>query len=497
MPFKNLPDAANKIWEDVYNSSKSKGDSEEIAARKAWAAVSRGFKKVGDTWVKKSDVLSEFSMAITASPLDKSTGEMRWKAVASDTERDSYNESMSLELYRSFLKNIEEKLPPPAPFGDFVTSKFWKGGMPYISVSHYSDLDGEAVPGEITDLYMDGKCLKAKGRFFDTELGRACWRSLNKDFADNVPDEKRIRISIAFLDLTHAHGDGTVFERRSLLDRCSKCGTGHGDKTYKNGYLVHLAMTRVPVNPRAEMEVERSMKKITRKEDAASIVGEENAEVLDAQAELVGRSEVMVEKNDTEEVPAVDVAPAGDPPVTEPVVETPAVVEAPVETATVAEPVLPVTDDPNPPEPDECPIDTEVKALSAAVVEIMKDQSTTKEAKMNAIRPTIDALGLAIDRAFTVQSSEATPEVPASMTLDVVKKIVAEQNQPILDALANLQASMQSVTAQKSQVNPVIPKPRSPDPTILRSIVQKQMGESKPDSIINICRRSVGITDPQ
>jgi cation transport regulator ChaB len=48
LPYKNLPDAANALFEKVYNASKSKGDTEEVAAKKAWSAVSGAYKKVGD-----------------------------------------------------------------------------------------------------------------------------------------------------------------------------------------------------------------------------------------------------------------------------------------------------------------------------------------------------------------------------------------------------------------------------------------------------------------
>ena len=36
---------------------------------------------------------------------------------------------------------------------------------------------------------------------------------------------------------------------------------GFGQKTYLDGYLVHLALTRVPVNTRTIMEVEKMAKK--------------------------------------------------------------------------------------------------------------------------------------------------------------------------------------------------------------------------------------------
>lgn len=65
-------------------------------------------------------------------------------------------------------------------------------------------------------------------------------------------------------------------------------------KVYLKGHLVHLALTRVPVNQRTIMEVDKSM--ATQKEDAASIVSEELAEELEAKekAELVGKADILV-----------------------------------------------------------------------------------------------------------------------------------------------------------------------------------------------------------
>jgi len=39
MPTGNLPEKPKALWEKIYQDSKSKGDSDEIAARKAWASI--------------------------------------------------------------------------------------------------------------------------------------------------------------------------------------------------------------------------------------------------------------------------------------------------------------------------------------------------------------------------------------------------------------------------------------------------------------------------
>ena len=158
--------------------------------------------------------------------------------------------------------------------------------MPYLSLSHYPDLNGKAVPGEPLELFIDGKQLKARGILFDSPLGTAVWKALKKDEikTKSSVDDDKIRISIAFLDLAHKHGDmGDIFKRNSLTDICQDCKKGVGNKIYLDGYLVHLALTRVPVNPRTIIKSEDAMTKKakiqTRKEDALSIV--EDSELVE------------------------------------------------------------------------------------------------------------------------------------------------------------------------------------------------------------------------
>ena len=296
MPFSTMPASspAFSLWEKIHDASKKAGDSDEVAAKKAWSGIqSAGFHKVDDKWIKKN-ALVEFSMAITPG------ASMRWKMTASDTKKDLYDERMTLPLYKSFIENINSKKPVPEAFKSLVISDFWKGGMPYVSISHYPDLNGEAVPGIPEAVYTDGDTLKAKGKFFDTKLGQNCYKSIADDLS--TPEDKKIRVSIAFLDLAHQHGDGPVFKRQSLADTCPQCEEGIGDKKYLDGYLVHFALTRVPVNQRATVEVDKSMAKITRKQDAASIIDPDLAEELERKAMLVGKSEVLVEFSDTEDV---------------------------------------------------------------------------------------------------------------------------------------------------------------------------------------------------
>lgn len=312
MPTGNLPASGKKLWEEVHKkalegSCKDASDPEACAAGSAWKAVKNaGWHKGADgQWTKKAE-LSEFSMTITKASFDKPTQEMRWLASASDTQEDSYGDNMTLELFQDFLGRIEANELAPEDF----RSDFWQGGMPYLSVSHYPDLNGDAVPGDVEVTYIDGDYLKAKGTYRDTPLGRACFKSICDDLynTEKSATQDRVRISIAFLDWAHKHkSNGFMFERKSLEDFCPEClreliQGEYAGKEYLKGQLVHYAHTRVPVNKRTVMEVDKSM--TTRKEDAATIVGEELAEELDEknkQKSLVGKSEAMVIKADDDE----------------------------------------------------------------------------------------------------------------------------------------------------------------------------------------------------
>ena len=312
MPTGTLPSTGKALWEKVYKkalsgSCKDKESPEECAAGSAWTAVKgAGWRKDSEgKWTHKAE-LSEFSFTVKRAAFDKVTQEMRWRADTSDIEVDKREDNMTQELYADFLRYIEEGILAPEEY----RSDFWEGGLPYVSVSHYPDLNGSGVPGPTEQIYVDGKFLKAKGKFDDTPLGRACFKALCDDLygeKENA-DHDRIRISIAFLDYAHRHkSDGSVFEREKIGDICSQCilelfgVEERAGVEYLKGQLIHLALTRVPVNDRTLMEVDRSM--TTRKEDAASIIGEELADELEEQAAVVGKSEALVIKAEDEEVP--------------------------------------------------------------------------------------------------------------------------------------------------------------------------------------------------
>lgn len=257
-----------------------------------------------EEWVPRSNV-TEFSLFIDKASFHKETGEMRFHAVGSDTLEDTYNDNMTAELFSDFLERIENKERPPEGYGN----EFWNGGIPYLSISHYPDLKGKAVPGEMTSVYMDGNRLKGQGKFYETPLGLSTFKAICKDQTDEVNPDEKIRISIAFLDYKHRHkSNGFTFERKSFTDRCPECykefvtQSGAG-KEFLQGHLIHWAFTRVPVNQRTPVELEeKSMSEIlTQKDDAASIVGEELADEIDAMKAEIGKSEAVVIKSEMED----------------------------------------------------------------------------------------------------------------------------------------------------------------------------------------------------
>jgi len=216
---------------------------------------------------------------------DPQTGVRRWYSTSSGIKRDLYNERMSKSLFRDFIRRIELREAPPEPF----TSKAWTGGLPYLGIAHYLDLEGEGIAGDTVRVWPDGTFLKMKGTFADNKLGNAAYDSIKLDIKNKVPHDKRVRVSIAFVDYGHEHENVGHFERKSLMDKCPYCEAGAEDKIYQKGQLVHLALTRRPAYPEADIQLEeKSMSQ--RKDDAVSIVGEELAEGLEDKSKLTERS---------------------------------------------------------------------------------------------------------------------------------------------------------------------------------------------------------------
>lgn len=262
-----------------------------------------------------NDSLVEMSMRITKASYNKSEKTpMRWAAIDSDIDEDLYQERMSLELYQDFERRIKDNEPIPADFQEAVCEVDWCGGMPYLSIAHYKSGSGKVnVPGEVESVFIDGTRLKSRGTLHDSPMGRKVFDALREDLymeKSGKGDHLPVRISIGFLDLEHKHrleGQHEVtFVRDEYGKICPLCASGVGGKIYTKGHLIHLALTRVPANPRTQMSVEKSMDEITSKrQDAESIIGE----LADGLEEKSISSEFLVVRSEEEQKSEVGSTP--------------------------------------------------------------------------------------------------------------------------------------------------------------------------------------------
>lgn len=220
-------------------------------------------------------------------------GVARWDAIVSDTGRDKYGEQTSDTLFENWITRA--RTGHGTPF--LPTPK-----MPFLGVAHYKSLEGFGEAGIADSLEMQEGVFQARGTFIDSTIGKALYNAVSDELAmierGETVDEP-IRISAGWWDIQHKHGD-FIFTRKAITDRCPICDAARQDKSlkidkvYLDGVLDHLASTRVPVNPRTNLTLEeKSMG--TKKQDAASIVGDELAE------ELEGKSQGQVNKSDADD----------------------------------------------------------------------------------------------------------------------------------------------------------------------------------------------------
>ena len=248
---------------DICNRFEPDRKGNMTATQSPQAQVRRGKKKsmalnesvlAGGPLRKTAQVVrADKHMLITKVARDKQTGVTRWVARASGIERDLYNERMSVVLFNDFINRAEAREEVPEPF----SSKAWNGGLPYLGIAHYLDMDGLGIVGTTEQLFIDGDLLKAKGTFTDSPMAQAAYESIKVDIENNAPLEERVRISIAFIDWAHDHEGVGGFERKTLTDRCQLCADGRGEKVYLAGQLVHLALTRIPAYTTATIELEQ------------------------------------------------------------------------------------------------------------------------------------------------------------------------------------------------------------------------------------------------
>lgn len=465
---------------------KKNQDGSRGAKVKCWGTRDEAVDHMRALYANVEQSLHTIPMYISKSSISDA-GEMRWSAVSSDIDWDLYGERMSLELYKSMISKIQNNEKPPEAFREFVTSDYWQGGMPYLSIAHYSDGNGKLVPGVVSEIFIDGKQLKSRGTLLDNKWGRAVWKSLKEDemnYKSGV-DTDRIRISIAFLDLAHKHGEnGKVFQRKSLSDKCQECQKGIGDKIYLDGYFVHEALTTVPVNPRTIMEAEDAMTKkakpVTKKDDAESVVRDASlAEEIAATDALEQRSEVLVEMSDAEEDVQEDVAEGvEEPQVSKSVTFTEDEISRLVAVAVKSA----LAEQPKEKSPLEVSLDNLYNVVKSAV-----ELPVSLDEKLQTVQPALESVGNEIREAVKKSMPDGgEPSAP-------------DPNDTIMEMLQGLSQKLEGVATEvatmKAQVQtPVVEQSRVPVP---RSIAPKLQSPQTPEvpatSVKGVVRRSVGL----
>lgn len=456
-------------------------------------------------------VLAQFSLAITKVSVDKSGGGvMRWRAVASDTSPDLYSEKMSLELFDDFISRIESKSQVPEPFNQ-VLNEDWSGGMPYISISHYkSGTNKKNVPGMPEKIYRDGDRLKAVGVLHDNPLGHAVFKSLCEDlYTEKSKEEGKIRISIGFLDLEHKHtGKGNspdfVFTRSGLTDTCPMCQEGIGNKVYTKGQLVHLALTRVPVNPRTDMEVDKGMAIETKLDDAASIIGKELSEALEEKS-LVPSDAIVIKSDSESTAVEVEKAKSDECDDKEDEVEMKknhenmgmksAVVEKKKVAADKGSEELTYDEEDetkreerrNRPAGERSLLQKSFDTIEAKILE-MKSEGVPAETALREIQPLYQELGEQVKKSFEPETKETGVSSEVSDLLSAVKSL-AESMSTFQQTVSTEIATLKAQVATK-QVNSSVPEPRSITAKSAAASVP-QRDPNKPLSIKELAQRTV------
>lgn len=248
--IKKLPKHAQEIWVSAYNSAIEQYDGDEERANKvAWAAVKRDYKQVDGKWVKKMD-MKYLSMAI--SKVVKHNGVMHFETTVSNDEWDRQDERLTIELFEDFIRREEiEKMEQ----GDAYKP-------PFVSVSHYNTRSGD-----VNEQWIQGNRFKTRGILYDDKHGRALFKAVLEErlkLMKGEEVEKPIKVSIGFFPYATRKEDGKI--------------------VYIKGEFHHEAATRVPVNEDTSFdEVTEKAMPITKKEDAASIIGLDLAEELEVE----------------------------------------------------------------------------------------------------------------------------------------------------------------------------------------------------------------------
>ena len=464
---KTLPPAGKRLWAAAFNNAYESCKEDDVCAGKvAWTVVKKKFmQKSGGLWCARSTLQTPGGMYITKVSRDQGTGERRWSSTASDSGWDWYNQRMTPTLFDNFIRRAESGEVPPA-----FTSDAWSGGMPYLGVAHYLDLDGLGIAGPTRSLYRDGEAFKAKGIFENTAYPEIADAAFNNALADvKLPTDQRARISIAFLDMVHRHtSNNTVFERRSLSDVCLHCEEDPELVEYLDGFLIHLALTRIPANWRVDFNPELETRSMDEEEeevsaqlaDAASIIGKDLASRLETKAKnTVVKSTAGSVVIKSEDVPS----------------EQPQVPASLTPDATLATRMQTLEDmiakllskqGVNMPEPTTAlqavtpasahPLDETLATLRSTYDRIVSDPSMDRTAKMAALNGPVNELSSTILRGVAASTPVSTSDLEQT-----IRKVVNELLTPVLAGLTAQQAP--AVTA------PVVPPVTLSTAPIVRS----------------------------
>lgn len=444
-------------------------------------------------------MLNAAALRIVKTSFDKAESKFRWFAQASSTEMDLDDQNTTEELFDNFVKHIVEQIAPPDQF----KIQKWNGGLPYLSISHFSS--DAAVAGYAERIYRDGKYLKASGYFTNDPIGVAAYQAVSKSL---LPGENPIRISISWLDWVHTHNaNGQRFDRRTEKTACPYCKEiGQKNISFNDGLIIHLALTRIPANPQtfiveSEEKMDKTFKDVQRS-DAASIVGEELAETMaDAEMSKTHIPDVMITKSE-------------DDPISEGEPEVKAEVEAePVAEDKAKADKKPADEEMDDSESDqedteeEDPEEDELDKILSNIKTLATEAVGTREEHIATVNAAYETLAGKMQERITAMFNP----VPEQKTTDPaqidVEKLKADISQSILDqlmpTLSELSLKIEKLGDVNTAANLKMPEPvavdeKSPMPISKQRnspLLQQVSTEPEPQFpvIRRIANRSVGL----
>lgn len=147
---KALPEHAKSIWVAAFTSAWDSWDAdktdlaqEQYAFAVAWGAVKKLYKQVDGEWQKRDRAIvgDGYFTRVWTDP----AGVRRWKASTGDDGVDQYATRMTREFQQDMIARAATN-------------------PPWLGISHYANF---SQIGVIDRLYLDGRKLKAEGRWLD------------------------------------------------------------------------------------------------------------------------------------------------------------------------------------------------------------------------------------------------------------------------------------------------------------------------------------------